>query len=336
MDLVAGDARDVVLASRSTTPGPSRPGPLHRPPAPRRRPRPHVARPVHRGRAVGERQRRAARLPRRPDRARDGGRDTGSGSSSGSTRTGSRRVAGLPDELHGALAGRWIELLEEELGLLQREEKPWIRDMAGRIVVFSRQAAGARDVDLRLGLLSRLSLRKDSSGAAVASARVAQRRPRRPPGASISSTSTPWHDRGWRNATGPSAPLRATLSMSSIPSSSSRMSAALMSVDLEADVVEPLALALEEPRDAGRVVGRLDELDLRLPHRQERDRHPVLLDRAGRAPRAGPACRARSRALSSMSRTMTATWWTLPRRRIGAGRSAAGVTRSRSWRTVRR
>ena len=55
-------------------------------------------------------------------------------------------VASLEDEQLGALAGRWIELLEEELGLLPREEKPWIRDLAGRIVTFSRAAAGARDV----------------------------------------------------------------------------------------------------------------------------------------------------------------------------------------------
>jgi hypothetical protein len=55
-------------------------------------------------------------------------------------------VAAVPDDLHGALAARWIELLEEELGLLPREEKPWIRDMAGRIVGFTREAAGARDV----------------------------------------------------------------------------------------------------------------------------------------------------------------------------------------------
>jgi hypothetical protein len=55
-------------------------------------------------------------------------------------------VAALPDDELGALAGRWIELLEEELGLLPREEKPWIRDLAGRIVVFSRAATGARDV----------------------------------------------------------------------------------------------------------------------------------------------------------------------------------------------
>jgi len=56
------------------------------------------------------------------------------------------QVAAIPDAQLGALAGRWIELLEEELGLLPREEKPWIRDLAGRIVVFSRSATGARDV----------------------------------------------------------------------------------------------------------------------------------------------------------------------------------------------
>jgi hypothetical protein len=55
-------------------------------------------------------------------------------------------VAGLPDDALGALAGRWIELLEEELGVLEREEKPWIRDLAGRIVGFSRAASGAPDV----------------------------------------------------------------------------------------------------------------------------------------------------------------------------------------------
>ena len=55
-------------------------------------------------------------------------------------------VAQVPDDHLGPLAGRWIELLEEELGLLPREEKPWIRDLAGRIVTFCRAAAGARDV----------------------------------------------------------------------------------------------------------------------------------------------------------------------------------------------
>ena len=55
-------------------------------------------------------------------------------------------VAQVPEDRLGALAGRWIELLEEELGLLPREEKPWIRDLAGRIVAFCRDSTGARDI----------------------------------------------------------------------------------------------------------------------------------------------------------------------------------------------
>jgi hypothetical protein len=55
-------------------------------------------------------------------------------------------VGRVPDDQVDALAGRWIGLLEEELGLLPREEKPWIRDLAGRIVQFSRQSEGARDI----------------------------------------------------------------------------------------------------------------------------------------------------------------------------------------------
>ena len=55
-------------------------------------------------------------------------------------------VAAVPADELGALAGRWIELLEEELGLLPREEKPWIRDLAGQVVTFCRAATGARDV----------------------------------------------------------------------------------------------------------------------------------------------------------------------------------------------
>ncbi len=55
-------------------------------------------------------------------------------------------VSRVPDDQVDALAGRWIGLLEEELGLLPREEKPWIRDLAGQIVQFSRQSDGARDI----------------------------------------------------------------------------------------------------------------------------------------------------------------------------------------------
>jgi hypothetical protein len=48
---------------------------------------------------------------------------------------------------------------------------------------------------------------------------------------------------------------------------------------LEAHVVEPLALRLQEPGDPGRLVGGLDELHLRLPDRKEGDRDPIALDR---------------------------------------------------------
>ena len=40
-------------------------------------------------------------------------------------------VARIADSDVDAVAGRWIDLVEEELGELPREEKPWIRDLAG-------------------------------------------------------------------------------------------------------------------------------------------------------------------------------------------------------------
>jgi hypothetical protein len=55
-------------------------------------------------------------------------------------------IARIPDDQIAALAGRWIDLIEEELGLLPREEKPWIRDLTSRIVLFARASVGARDV----------------------------------------------------------------------------------------------------------------------------------------------------------------------------------------------
>jgi hypothetical protein len=55
-------------------------------------------------------------------------------------------VARITDDRVGAVAARWIELLEEELGSLPREEKPWIRDLTGQVVAFARRAAGAREV----------------------------------------------------------------------------------------------------------------------------------------------------------------------------------------------
>ena len=55
-------------------------------------------------------------------------------------------VAMIREHDLGAIAGRWIELVEDELGGLPREEKPWIRDLAGRLVTFCRAADRAPDV----------------------------------------------------------------------------------------------------------------------------------------------------------------------------------------------
>jgi len=55
-------------------------------------------------------------------------------------------VALVPDRELDAIAGRWIDLIEDELGALPREEKPWIRELAGRVVAFCRVADRAPDV----------------------------------------------------------------------------------------------------------------------------------------------------------------------------------------------
>ena len=55
-------------------------------------------------------------------------------------------VAVLADHQIDAVAGRWIDLVEEDLGDLPRDEKPWIRALAGEIVRFARAAEGSQDV----------------------------------------------------------------------------------------------------------------------------------------------------------------------------------------------
>jgi hypothetical protein len=52
-------------------------------------------------------------------------------------------VAAIPDGRVDALAGRWIDLVEEELGDLPSDEKPWIRSLAGELVRFARDAGDA-------------------------------------------------------------------------------------------------------------------------------------------------------------------------------------------------
>ena len=55
-------------------------------------------------------------------------------------------VAVLADHEIDAVAGRWIDLVEEDLGDLPRDEKPWIRALAGEIVRFARAAEKSQDV----------------------------------------------------------------------------------------------------------------------------------------------------------------------------------------------
>jgi len=55
-------------------------------------------------------------------------------------------VARISDGELGAIAGRWIDRLEEELGPLPGEEKPWIRELTGQVIAFCRAADRAPDV----------------------------------------------------------------------------------------------------------------------------------------------------------------------------------------------
>ena len=61
-------------------------------------------------------------------------------------------VAMLDDHQIDAIAGRWIDLLEDELGHLAREEKPSVRIFAGQIVEFARLADRAPAVILAWSL----------------------------------------------------------------------------------------------------------------------------------------------------------------------------------------
>ena len=61
-------------------------------------------------------------------------------------------VAMLDDRQLDAIAGRWIDLLEDELGEVAREEKPSIRTFATQIVEFARAADRAPAVILAWSL----------------------------------------------------------------------------------------------------------------------------------------------------------------------------------------
>jgi len=55
-------------------------------------------------------------------------------------------VGRIPERRVDAVTSRWIDLIEDELGGLARDEKPWIRELAGRLVAFCRAADRAPDV----------------------------------------------------------------------------------------------------------------------------------------------------------------------------------------------
>ena len=55
-------------------------------------------------------------------------------------------VAQIPISSVDAIAGRWIDRLEEEFGPVPGEEKPWIRELVGQLIAFCRAADRAPDV----------------------------------------------------------------------------------------------------------------------------------------------------------------------------------------------
>ena len=61
-------------------------------------------------------------------------------------RTWLEAVAQVSDRDLDRVAGRWIDLLDDELGELPREEKPWIRQLTGDLVEFARSSREAPDV----------------------------------------------------------------------------------------------------------------------------------------------------------------------------------------------
>ena len=75
----------------------------------------------------------------------------------------------------------------------------------------------------------------------------------------------------------PARPMRVCWSIISVPARLQRVEITLDVVDLEADVVQALALAVEVARDAGVRDDRLEQLDLAVAEREQRGLHALLL-----------------------------------------------------------
>ena len=133
MDLVAGDATDILMViGLDDLAALDDPRPLHR----------RTSRSE-----AGSTRPGSTSSPRRPGRSPvrdeptdfidarlelDAPRPRRTDDRAGRPARGSRPSPMIPDHHLGAIAGRWIDLVEDEIGVLPREEKPWIRDLAGR------------------------------------------------------------------------------------------------------------------------------------------------------------------------------------------------------------
>ena len=144
-------------------------------------------------------------------------------------------VARLPEDQVDRIAARWIDLIDCELCLVDPEEKPMLRQVAGDLIDFCRPAGCLDELDEH----------------AVAALRV---------------------NEGNRTLT--------TLARSGVDQGQAGGSQTVQgSLDvghLETHVMKPLTLGLEEARRTGCLVRGLDELDLRVAHRQEADRDVVV------------------------------------------------------------
>ena len=141
MDLVAGDEREILLAiSVDDWAGFDDRRRFDAHLVARRRARPDLARPLLRGRPVRDRRRRTRPTSSTPGASSTGPATPASGSIERVDPAWIGASPGSPTSDVDAVAGRWIDLLEEELGLLPREEKPWIRQLAGDLVAFARAA----------------------------------------------------------------------------------------------------------------------------------------------------------------------------------------------------
>ena len=149
MDLVAGDAREILLViGTDDLAALDDREPVRRPPRARRRARPDLAGPVLRGGPDRDRLPRPERLPRCPARARRArtrGRRAhdraGRSRLDHGRRPASRTAPSTPSPAAGSTSSR------RSSAMLPREEKPWIRDLAGpgrRVLPRRRPRAGRR------------------------------------------------------------------------------------------------------------------------------------------------------------------------------------------------